>query len=160
MTCLTFTEYLFRISPQICSTCRKHIPVNSRVTWRVSLVEHELLTLLGHLSSPGFSRVVLPDILFSLWCFVDRCLSFYPFTFDHCVICPSSIYGLPLPFGIFKLFLYLMLYFVFKERCWDMGGYISEVQSGDEWSYLKRQIQSSHSMYIKYRSYKYINKHY
>ena len=37
-------------------------------------------------------------------CFVDRCLSFCPFSFDHCVVCPSSIYEL----GIFKLFLLLI----------------------------------------------------
>ena len=26
-------------------------------------------------------------------CFVDRCLSFCTFTFGHCVVCSSSIYG-------------------------------------------------------------------
>jgi hypothetical protein len=26
-------------------------------------------------------------------CYVDRCLSFCPFSFGHCVVCPSSIYG-------------------------------------------------------------------
>jgi hypothetical protein len=26
-------------------------------------------------------------------CFVDRCLSFCTFSFDHCVVCSSSIYG-------------------------------------------------------------------
>ena len=26
-------------------------------------------------------------------CFVDRCLSFWTFSFGHCVVCPSSIYG-------------------------------------------------------------------
>ena len=25
-------------------------------------------------------------------CFADRCLSFYPFSFGHCVFCPSSMY--------------------------------------------------------------------
>ena len=30
-------------------------------------------------------------------CFVDRCFSCCPFSFDHCVVC-SSIYGLWLPF--------------------------------------------------------------
>jgi hypothetical protein len=33
------------------------------------------------------------------------CLSFCPFSFDHCVVYPSSIYGFCLPFDIFKLFL-------------------------------------------------------
>ena len=37
--------------------------------------------------------------------FVDRYLSYCPFSFGHCVVFPSSIYGLWLPFGIFKLFL-------------------------------------------------------
>jgi hypothetical protein len=26
-------------------------------------------------------------------CFVDRCLFFYTFSFGHCVVCSSSIYG-------------------------------------------------------------------
>ena len=30
-------------------------------------------------------------------CFVDSCLSFCPFSFGHCVVCPSSIYGFWLP---------------------------------------------------------------
>ena len=43
--------------------------------------------------TPGFSggRVTRPLVLYV--CFVDRCLSFCPFSFDHCVVCPSSIYG-------------------------------------------------------------------
>jgi hypothetical protein len=32
-------------------------------------------------------------------CFVDRCLSFCPFCFGHCVVCSSSIYGFWLPLG-------------------------------------------------------------
>ena len=40
-------------------------------------------------------------------CFVDRCRSFCPFSFGHCVVCPSIYrFWLP-PFGIYKLFLYL-----------------------------------------------------
>jgi hypothetical protein len=31
-------------------------------------------------------------------CFVDRCLSFFPFSFCNCVVCSSSIYGFWLPF--------------------------------------------------------------
>ena len=33
---------------------------------------------------------------------MDRCLIFCPFSFDHCVFCPS-IYGFWLPFGILDL---------------------------------------------------------
>jgi hypothetical protein len=38
----------------------------------------------------GYVRI---DLIFSLLCFVDRCLSFCPFSFGHCVVGPSSIYG-------------------------------------------------------------------
>ncbi len=45
-----------------------------------------------HLSSrPMFSvGFVLLDLNFL--CFVDRCLSFCPFSVSHCVVCPSN-YG-------------------------------------------------------------------
>jgi hypothetical protein len=51
---------------------------------------------------PIFSRVRVTRSLVLCVCFVDRCLSFCPFSFGHCVFCSSSIYGL---FGIFNLFL-------------------------------------------------------
>ena len=59
-------------------------------TRQVSLVEQELLTL------PGGVRVTRSLVLCA--CFVDRCfsLSFYTFSFGHCVVC-YSIYGLWLP---------------------------------------------------------------
>ena len=41
---------------------------------------------------------VLFNHLFSVQCFVDRCLSFCTFSFAHCVVCPSSIYGFRWPF--------------------------------------------------------------
>ena len=65
---------------------------NSNTT--VSLEEQELLTLPGHPSSyPVFSgvRVALSLVLYV--CFVDHCLSFCIFSFDHCVVSCSSIYG-------------------------------------------------------------------
>ena len=65
----------------------------TRLTRRVPLVEQELLTLPEHLSSPpvfGGVRVTRSLVLYV--CFVDRCLSFCTFSFDHCVVC-LSIYG-------------------------------------------------------------------
>jgi hypothetical protein len=57
------------------------------------LVEQELFSLPDHLSSyPVFSGVRITRSLVLYVCFVDRCLSFCPFSFGHCVICPS-IYG-------------------------------------------------------------------
>jgi hypothetical protein len=56
-------------------------------------VEQERLTLPEHLSSsPVFSGVRVTRSAILCVCFVDRCLSFYPFAFGHCVVC-SSIYG-------------------------------------------------------------------
>jgi hypothetical protein len=69
-----------------------------RLTWRVSLVEQELLTLLEHMSPPpvfSWARVTRSLLLYV--CFVDRCLSFCTFYFGHCVVCSSSIYGFWLP---------------------------------------------------------------
>jgi hypothetical protein len=73
----------------------------------VPLVEQKLLTLPELLSSPPvFSGVRVTRSLVLYVCFVDRCLSFCTFSFGHCVVCSSSIYGFWLPpFGIVKLFL-------------------------------------------------------
>ena len=54
----------------------------TRVTIRVPHVEQELLILPKHLYSlPVLVRFVLIDILFSVWCYIDHCLSF-PFLPD------------------------------------------------------------------------------
>jgi hypothetical protein len=72
----------------------------------MSLVEQELLTLPEHRSSPPvFSGVRVTRSLVPCVCFVDRCLSFCPFSFDHCIICSALIYGYDYICGIFKLFL-------------------------------------------------------
>ena len=42
-------------------------------------------------SSPVFSGVRIARSL--VFCFVERCLSFRIFSFGHCVVCLSSIYG-------------------------------------------------------------------
>jgi hypothetical protein len=66
----------------------------TRLTRRVPLVEQELLTLVEHLSSPPlFSGVRVTRSLVLHVCFVDGCLSFCTFSFGHCVVCSSSIYG-------------------------------------------------------------------
>ena len=71
----------------------------TRLTWRMSLVEQELLTLPEHLSSPPvFSRVLK---LYICVCFVDRCLSFFRLAIVLSVLRFTDFYY---PFGIFKLF--------------------------------------------------------
>ena len=70
----------------------------TRLTQQVSLVEQELLTLPEHLSSPPvISGVRVTRSLVLYVCFVNRCLSFCTFSFGHCVVCFSSIYGFWLP---------------------------------------------------------------
>ena len=82
---------------------------NRSLLTRVSLVEHQLLTLPEHLSSPpGFIGVRFTRSLVLYICFVDRCLSFWSlcclFFFDlrilinplvssnsSCLLCPSSM---------------------------------------------------------------------
>jgi hypothetical protein len=67
--------------------------------WRhISLVKQELITLPEHLSSsPVFSGVGVTPYLVLCVFIVDRCLSFCTFSFGHCVVCSSSIYGFWLP---------------------------------------------------------------
>ena len=78
----------------------------TRLTRRVSLVEQELLTLPEQLSSPSIvSGVRVTQSLVVYVCFVDRCLSFCTFSFDHCVLCSSSIYGFSLPLWYLQILL-------------------------------------------------------
>ena len=66
----------------------------TRLTRRMSLVEQELPTLPEHLRSPPvFIGVRVTRSLVLYVCFVNRCLSFCTFSFDHCFVCSSSIYG-------------------------------------------------------------------
>jgi hypothetical protein len=59
---------------------------------------YSLFTLPEHLSLPSdFSGVRVTRSLVLCACFVDRCLSFRTFSFGHCVVCSSSIYGFWLP---------------------------------------------------------------
>jgi hypothetical protein len=70
----------------------------TRLTRWVPLVEQELLTLTEHLSSlQVFSGVRVTWSLVLYVCFVDHCLSLCTFSFGHCVVCSSSIYGFWLP---------------------------------------------------------------
>ena len=74
----------------------------------VSLVEQELLTLSGAPEfTPGFSGVRVTRSLVLCKCFVDRCLPLCTFSFDHCVVCPSSIYGFWLPLWYIQTFNYI-----------------------------------------------------
>ena len=85
----------------------------TRLTRRVPLVQHELLSIQEHLRSP-------PDFSWSLplyVCFVDRCLSFCTFSVDHCVVCSSSIYGFWLPRWYLQTL--LVITFLHKYMKWS-----------------------------------------
>jgi hypothetical protein len=82
----------------------------TRLTRRVSLVEQELLTFPEHLNSASvFAGVRVTRSLVLYVCFVDHCLSFCTFSFDHCVVYSSSIYGFWLPLWYLQTLLKDML---------------------------------------------------
>ena len=78
----------------------------SRSRRSLPLVELEKLNVPEHLSSsPVFSGVCVTLSLDLCVCFVDRCLSLCTFSFGHCVVCSSSIYGFWLHLWYFQTLL-------------------------------------------------------
>ena len=64
------------------------------------------MSLVEHVSSPPvFNWVRVTRSLVLCVCFVDR-LSFCTFSFGHCVVCSSSMYGFWLPFKLFLVINY------------------------------------------------------
>ena len=107
------------------------------------LVEQELLTLPEHLMSPPvFSGVRVTRSLDLCVSFVDRCLSFCTFSFGHCVVCSSSIYGFVLPLW------YLQTLFIPKLLPHACMLWKERLNSDDWWSTIPsistKRILSSH----------------
>ena len=63
----------------------------------------------------GFKFVVEAISYISVWCFVDCYLSFCPFSFGHCTLCPSSIYGFRLPLLVSSSIFFHNIQFCFLE---------------------------------------------
>ena len=85
-------------------------PIKYLITgWHVnSNLIYYLNNLSGTGVQPRFSVGVRgTQILVLCVCFVDRCLSFCTFSFDHCVVCSSSIYGFWLPLWYLQTLFYL-----------------------------------------------------
>ena len=81
--------------------------VTRLIRW-VPLVEQKLFTLPEHLSSPPvFSGIRVTRSLVLYVCFVDHCLSFCTFSFGHCVVYSSSIYGFWLPLWYLQTLLHV-----------------------------------------------------
>jgi hypothetical protein len=84
------------VTSEYCLLLPKYNAMNDTfpLSGRMPLLEQEVLTLLVHISAPlVFSGVRVTRSLVLCVCFVDCCLSFCPFSFGHCVVCPFSIYG-------------------------------------------------------------------
>ena len=79
-----FLQGLFKITPS------QHIVIElyKNLFYTSNFTEH---------AKPVFNGVRVTRSLVSCVCFVDRCLSFCPFSLGHCVVCSSSIYGFWLP---------------------------------------------------------------
>ena len=66
--------------------------------WNICVTnDHGYVPLVVNTSPPVFSGVRATRSLVLYACFVDRCLFFCTFSFGHCVVCSSSIYGFWLP---------------------------------------------------------------
>ena len=71
----------------------------TRLKLLVPYMEQELPTLLEH---PRFLvAFMLLDVYFSVYCFVDHCLSVWPFSFDHCIVCSLRFKADDYPVDIF-----------------------------------------------------------
>jgi hypothetical protein len=81
---------------------KKKIPIKIRLKIKFSILGTGLILtpwylVIGHThklsSSLVFSGIRITWSLVLCVCYVDRCLSFCTFSFGHCVVCSSSIYG-------------------------------------------------------------------
>ena len=112
MTWLIATEYLCHKWLRLSSISCNYYPVLiSFVVYR--WVCNKTNTTNGTVAAPPGALDFTPDFLcgfdwflmliprFLVLCFVDRCLSFCHFSFDHCIVCPS-IYGFYLPLRYFQ----------------------------------------------------------
>ena len=63
-----------------------------------------------------FFGVCVTQSLVLCACFVDRCLSFCTFTFGHCVVCSSSMYGFRLSLWYLSTHFFILCYnYVYKK---------------------------------------------
>ena len=98
--------------------------------------------LSGHLrSSPVLTGVRFTRSLVLCVCFVDGCLSVCPFSFGHCIVCPSSIYGFWLPLWHLQILLAIRISStVIKQRSRTQAKYhCCAVKSKERWH---RKLQS------------------
>jgi hypothetical protein len=84
------TEYILTTFKNQMKNHKKILVIAMRVTRRVPHVEQKLITLPDYFSSfPDFRGVRVARSLVFCVVFVLLC----SFSFGHCIVCPSSIYG-------------------------------------------------------------------
>jgi hypothetical protein len=112
--------------PLICSTCCKHFWILSsfmtchQVCYWSSTKGATSGAGTAHPSgipefTPVFSGVRITRYLVLSECFADRCLSFCPFSFDHCVVCSSSIYVFWLLLWYLQTLLLAKYYYIYLK---------------------------------------------
>ena len=109
MTWLTVTKYLCRKWPQVCFICRNHNPVlSSYMTYHMVCIKSSTMGVTCEARTayhsgapeftPGFCGVPVDES--SVFCvmscrswfvLLSLCLSFFLFSFGHCIVSPSSI---------------------------------------------------------------------
>ena len=111
-----------------------------------------------HLSSHlVFSGVRVTRSLVLCVCFVDRCLSFCPFSFGHCVFCSSSLYGFWLPLWYLQTLLTHTLKAIFMlTSIWSIHSgtlnCVNFVYTAVEWPLANGSWQESeNNVYIWWR---------
>jgi hypothetical protein len=88
----------------------------------------------------GFKFVVETISYISVWCFVDCYLSFCPFSFGHCTVCPS-IYGFCLPLLVSYSIFFYNRQFCFLEVSLALGSLCSLQQRATHIESLQRTRQ-------------------
>ena len=63
----------------------------------------------GHVQWYALMMSMIEDV----YCSVGNCLSFCPFYFGHCIVCPSLIYGFRLPLWYLQTFRSIILKFYY-----------------------------------------------
>ena len=94
MTYLAVTDYMCHKISRICSVHRNHNPILSSFITRFETRATERMPLLEHAkeSSVFLSCSVAHSLVFCV-VFCRSLLSLRPFSFGHCIVCPSVISG-------------------------------------------------------------------
>ena len=118
---------------------------HSRAHWRSNNSQLLLGSYSGQQTSiigrDVFSGVRVTRSLVLYVCFVDRCLSFCTFSFGHCVVCSSSIYGFWLPLWCLQTLIWLFRNRNYKLYPWHMKNNRREYIDGTSCRYVHKILR-------------------